>query len=187
MQSLHYQQEQTLKSMEQMSINSFGDLEIIPTKTSSRNDFDFFVGKWKIHNKKLKTRLNDCNDWTEFEALCECRKILDGFGNTDSFKTEFDGKPFEGMTLRLFNPQTKLWSIYWADSNAVVLDVPQIGSFDGGIGKFYARDVFAGKPIIVQFCWNATDPKIPIWSQAFSADEGQTWEWNWYMTFERRS
>jgi len=185
MQSLHYQQEQTLKSMEQMSINSFGDLEIIPTKTSSRNDFDFLVGKWKVHNRKLKTRLNDCQEWTEFEALGECRKILKGFGNTDSFKTKFDGVPFEGMSLRLFNPKTKLWSIYWADSNIVVLDVPVVGSFDGGIGKFYTKDIWDGTPIIMQLHWDKTNPDKPVWSQAFSADDGKTWEWNWYMTFSK--
>jgi hypothetical protein len=162
------------------------DLKIIPSKTSSPDDFDFFVGSWKVHNRKLNKRLAGCDEWTEFEALSECRKILNGFGNTDSFKTNVDGKMFEGMTLRLFNPQTKLWSIYWADSNVVILDVPQIGSFDGKIGEFYARDVFDEKPIIVKFKWDATDANAPIWSQAFLADEGKTWEWNWFMNFSRQ-
>jgi len=108
-------------------------------------------------------------------------------GNTDSFQTKFDSVPFEGMTLRLFNPKTKLWSIYWADSNVVVLDVPQVGSFENKIGRFYAKDVFEGKEIIVKFKWDATDPDVPVWSQAFSADNGATWEWNWYMTFERQN
>jgi hypothetical protein len=172
--------------MEESLFNSDGDLTIIAAENSSPDDFDFFVGKWKVHNRKLKTRLNDCTEWTEFEALSECRKILNGFGNTDSFKTEFDGKPFEGMTLRLFNPQTKLWSIYWADSNIVVLDVPQIGSFDGDTGKFYARGIFDGKPIIVLFEWDKTDADAPVWSQAFSDDEGENWEWNWTMTFHKQ-
>ncbi len=159
------------------------DLKIVPSETSSADDFDFFIGNWKVHNRKLNKRLANCDEWTEFEALSECRKILNGFGNIDSFKTDFDGNPFEGLTLRLFNPQTKLWSIYWADSNFVVLDIPQIGSFDGKIGEFYARDIFDEKPIIVKFKWDATDADTPIWSQAFSTDEGETWEWNWFMYF----
>ena len=161
------------------------DLQITASPTSSKNDFDFMVGNWKIRNRKLKERLNNCDEWVEFEAQYEFRTILQGFGNTDSFLAEFDGKPFEGMTLRLFNPATKLWSIYWADSNVVVLDVGQVGSFNGNIGEFFARDAFEGKPIIVKFNWDKTDPEKPIWSQAFSADEGKTWEWNWYMYFER--
>ncbi|MEP6901286.1 MAG: hypothetical protein ABJA66_06020 [Actinomycetota bacterium] len=164
------------------------DLNIVAaSELSSPDDFDFLIGKWLVHNKKLNKRLANCDDWTEFEAFGECRKILSGFGNTDSFKTEFDGVPFEGMTLRLFNPQTKLWSIYWADNQKVVLDVPQIGSFENGIGEFYACDVFEGKPIVVKFKWDATNSEMPIWSQAFSEDNGKTWEWNWYMTFYKEN
>ena len=173
--------------MSQLSFNSTGDLEIIPSATSSENDFDFLMYKWTIHNRKLKTRLNDCTEWLEFEAVHECRKILNGFGNIEEFKTEFDGVPFAAAGFRLFNPKTRLWSIYWADSKAVVLDVPQVGSFDGSVGRFYAKDVFEGKPIIVMFNFDATNPENPVWSQAFSPDNGKTWEWNWYMTFSRRS
>jgi len=173
--------------MEQKLINAAGDLNVTPSENSSNHDFDFFVGKWNIHNRKLKTRLNNCNEWIEFEAGQECRKILNGFGNTDNFQTEFDGKSFEGMTLRLFNPQTKLWSIYWADSSVVVLDVPQIGSFDGDIGQFYAKDIYGGKEIIVQFLWDKSNPDVPVWSQAFSEDRGESWEWNWYMTFYKQA
>ena len=162
------------------------ELDIIASKSSSHNDFDFLEGEWTIHNRKLNSRLSNSSDWIEFEAWCECRKILNGFGNVDSFHTTVDGKSFEGMSLRLFNPQTRLWSIYWANSETVVLDVPQIGSFENKIGRFYARDTYEAKNIIVQFCWDATNPDAPVWSQAFSPDDGQTWEWNWYMTFIRR-
>jgi hypothetical protein len=172
--------------MQNQKTNPAGNLNITASKTSSPDDFDFLVGEWRIHNKKLNKRLAGCDEWTEFEALGECRKILNGFGNTDSFKTDFDGNLFEGMTLRLFNPQTRLWSIYWADSRAVVLDIPQVGSFESGIGEFYARDIFEVKPIVVRFRWDATDAENPVWSQAFSADAGTTWEWNWFMSFSRR-
>lgn len=172
--------------MQQQLTEAANNLNITASKHSSERDFDFFVGRWKIHNRKLKTRLDNCAEWTEFEAVSECRKILNGFGNVDSFQTDFAGTKFEGMTLRLFNPKTRLWSISWADSNVVVLDVPQIGSFDGDHGKFYARDRFAGKNIIVLFDWDKTNPDVPVWSQAFSADEGKTWEWNWHMTFYKQ-
>jgi hypothetical protein len=172
--------------MKNRTINAAEDLNITASDTSSPNDFDFFIGKWRVHNRKLNKRLAQCDEWTEFESVSECRKILNGFGNADYFKADFDGKPFEGRTFRIFNPQTRLWSIYWADSERLVLDVPQIGSFQDGIGEFPARDVFAGKPIIVIYKWDATDVEKPVWSQAFSEDEGKTWEWNWFMTFTRQ-
>ena len=98
-----------------------------------------------------------------------------------------DGRPFEGMSLRLFNRETQLWSIYWASSDTVVLDVPQVGSFENKVGSFFARDTYEQKDVIVQFRWDASSPNSPVWSQAFSPDSGKSWEWNWYMTFQRFS
>lgn len=168
-----------------MQFKKTGDLDIKPSKNSSSADFDFYISKWKVHNRKLRSRLNNCTEWAEFESTDICHHILTGLGNIGQYNATFDEKPFEGMTLRLFNPQTKLWSIYWADNNAAVLDVPQVGSFDGDIGTFYAKDTYEGKEIIVQFRWDKTNPDIPVWSQAFSADNGKTWEWNWCMTMYR--
>jgi hypothetical protein len=161
------------------------NLQIVTAKSSSEKDFDFLIGKWKVHNRKLKRRLSGCSEWTEFEAQVACRKILNGYGNIDSFQTTIDHMPFEGMSLRLFSPQTRLWSIYWANSETVELDVPQLGSFENKIGSFYARDTYEQKEIIVQFRWDASNPNTPVWSQAFSPDDAQTWEWNWYMNFQR--
>lgn len=143
------------------------------------------MGTWEVHNKKLISRLSNCTEWTEFEALVEFRTILKGFGNIDSYRTLLDDVPFEAIALRLFNPKTRLWSIYWADSKVVVLDVPVVGSFDGNIGTFYTKDVWEGQRILIGFRWDKTNHDVPLWSQAFSSDEGKTWEWNWYMTFYR--
>jgi hypothetical protein len=106
-------------------------------------------------------------------------------GNIDHFATDVNNAPFEGFTLRLFDTAKRLWSIYWSDSNSGTLDVPQVGYFENNIGYFYAKDIFAARKIIVAFKWDKSDPDHPAWSQAFSADEGKTWEWNWYMYFER--
>jgi hypothetical protein len=166
-------------------LNENNELQITASKSSSHNDFDFLAGKWKLHNRKLKTRLNHCDEWIEFEAAQECYPVLGGFGNVDHFKAQFDGVPFEGLTVRLFNPATRLWSIYWADNKVVVLDVPVFGSFENKIGKFYAKDIFEGQEILVLFHWDAREADNVIWSQAFSTDRGNTWEWNWYMYMSR--
>ena len=171
--------------MNPLQFNANGDLIISPSTNSSKNDFDFLIGKWKVKNRKLKARLNNCDEWMEFEGTNEDYAVLNGLGNMDHFKTALNEKPFEGLTIRLFNPVTKLWSIYWADSNAGVLDVPQVGSFENNTGYFYSKDIFQGKEIIVAFEWDKTDADNPKWSQAFSADNGKTWEWNWYMYMTR--
>jgi hypothetical protein len=164
-----------------ISFDATGNLIITASPSSSKHDFDFFEGKWKLHNKKLKSKLNNCTEWVEFESTQQMYKVLNGIGNIDNFLATFDGEPFEGMTLRLFNPKTNLWNIYWADSNNGKLDPPVVGSFENNIGHFFTKDVFDNKNILVVFRWDATNPDNPVWSQAFSANNGNTWEWNWYM------
>lgn len=168
-----------------INFDANGELVITASATSSNRDFDFFEGKWQLQNKKLKSRLNNCKEWIEFESTQEMYSILNGIGNIDNFLATFDGVPFEGMTVRLFNPKTKLWSIYWADSNEGILQPPVVGSFDNNIAHFFTKDIFEGKNIVIVFRWDARDKENPIWSQAFSDDNGETWEWNWYMYFSK--
>ena len=162
-----------------------GELIITASPTSSKRDFDFYEGKWKLHNRKLKTRLDNCTQWTEFESTQEMYRVLNGIGNIDNYLATFDGVPFEGMSVRLFNPKTKLWSIYWADSIEGKLDPPVVGSFENNVAHFFTKSILKDKKIVVVFRWDVRDKEKPIWSQAFSADDGKTWEWNWYMYFTR--
>jgi hypothetical protein len=163
-----------------------GKPAITASQTSSKNDFDYLVGRWNIRNRTLKEPLAGSDEWEEFDATQECRPVLLGMGNTDIFHTEMGGKTFEGLTVRLFDPQTRLWTIYWADSDGGKLDGGKVGSFDGDSGDFLGREVVGGKEVIVKFHWDKRDPKAPVYSRAFSADTGRTWEWNWYSRFSPR-
>ena len=162
-----------------------GELIITASPTSSKHDFDFYEGKWKLRNKKLKARLDNCTEWTTFESTQEMYRVLNGLGNIDIYLATYNDEPFEGMSIRLFNPKTRLWSIYWADSNEGVLQPPVIGSFENDIAHFFTKDKFNGKDILVVFRWDTRDKENPIWSQAFSDDNGKAWEWNWYMYFSK--
>jgi len=161
-----------------VNFDSKGNLIIKPSPTSSSKDFDYLIGNWKLKNRKLKSRLTHSTEWVEFESRVEMHQILDGNGNIDKYMDTATGKPYEGVPLRLFNSKTKLWSIYWADNNSGTLDPPVVGSFENNIGHFFGKDTFNGKKIIVVFRWDVRDPDLPVWSQAFSADDGKTWEWN---------
>lgn len=172
--------------MSPFSLSSDGKLAITASETSSSHDFDYLVGSWNIKNRTLKAPRAGRHEWEEFDATQEFRLILLGLGNYDIFHTEFDGKPFEGLTVRLFDPQTRLWTIYWADSKAMKLDGGKVGSFNGSEGDFFGREVVDGNDVIVKFHWDKRDPKAPIYSRAFSADAGRTWEWNWCSNFSPR-
>ncbi len=168
-----------------LQFDSSGALVIHASRTSSQHDFDYLIGNWKLRNRKLASRLTGSTTWLSYESRVEMHQILNGMGNIDKYTDNASGKPYEGVALRLFNPETRLWSIYWADGVSGKLDPPQVGSFENGIGHFFARDTYKGRPIIVLFRWDVRNPKLPIWSQAFSPDEGKTWEWNSINVSER--
>jgi len=147
-----------------LSFGASGELLITASPNSSNHDFDFYQGKWNLRNRKLKTSLNNCSEWTEFESTQEMYLVLHGIGNVDNFLATIDGVPFEGMTVRLFNPKTKLWSLYWADTNKGKFDPPVVGSFENNVAHFFTKDTFNNKKILVVFRWDARDKDNPVWS-----------------------
>jgi hypothetical protein len=159
-----------------------GELMVTASANSSKHDFDFLAGKWTMDNRRLKCRLNNCTEWIEYKSSDEnFGPVLNGIANVDIYKTSYNqvnNTPYEGMTVRLFNPKTRLWSLYWVDSNLGTMDPPVVGSFEGNVGTFYCKDTFEGKPILVMFKWDKTNPDHPVWSQAFSEDNGITGEMN---------
>jgi hypothetical protein len=162
-----------------------GALIIHASPTSSAHDFDYLVGNWKLRNRKLESRLTHSTKWIPFESRVEMHQILDGLGNIDKYTDQAGGKPYEGVAVRLFDPKTRLWSIYWADGSRGSFDPPMVGSFENKVGHFFARDTYKGRKIIAVFRWDVRNPSLPIWSQAFSTDEGKTWEWNSINVSER--
>jgi hypothetical protein len=149
---------------------------------SAVHDFDFYMGSWRIHHRRLKERLADSDEWQEFEGTSVAWPILGGAGNIDDNILELPAGTYRAISLRTFNPETNLWSIWWLDGrNPGQLDPPVVGGFKDGIGTFQCGDTFNGKPIIVRFIWSNITPTSTRWEQAFSPDGGETWEVNWIM------
>ena len=151
-----------------------------------RTDFDFFIGEWIGHNRRLKERLKGSTSWEEFEGHSVARKILGGLGHMDEVSMERESGRLEGYTLQLYNPQTKQWSLYWADNVSVVLQLPMVGGFKDGCGEFYAQEIFEGRSIYSRFIWSKITPTSCRWEQAFSDDGGKTWETNWVTDFTKK-
>jgi hypothetical protein len=147
------------------------------------NDFDFFIGSWNVVNRTLRTLFVGSDDWDVYPATCVGQRLFDGGGNLDEIV--FPTKGMRGLTLRLFDTETKQWSLYWSSSKTGRLYPPVVGAFSDGRGDFYGDDTHEGRPIKAHFIWTDVTTDSPRWEQEFSIDGGETWESNWIMEFSR--
>ena len=157
-----------------------------PVNTSAEHDFDFLVGSWTVQHRRLKHRLAHSTEWETFSGTCKTWLLLGDQGNVDDNVIEAPAGAYRAATLRSFDPATKSWSIWWLDNrHPQELDSPVVGGFRDGIGTFFAKDAFGGRPIVVRYIWSDITPNSAKWQQAFSDDSGKTWETNWVMEFRR--
>jgi hypothetical protein len=147
-------------------------------------DFDFLPGRWLIRNDRLVKRLQDSTNWETFDATYRAWLLPGGLGNMDEFVTDH-WPGFVGMSLRLYDPAARTWSIYWVSNRTGVLEPPVVGSFADGVGVFEGHDVLDGRPIVVRYTWSHITKSSARWEQDFSPDEGRTWEKNWVMQMTR--
>jgi hypothetical protein len=157
-----------------------------PAERDGSHDFDFEIGSWNIHLKRLAHRLSGSHEWISFDGTSVTRKVWDGRSQLEEFETDSASGHIEGLTLRLYNPTTHEWRLYWANSKVGVMDPPQVGRFRNGVGEFYATDTYEGRTVLVRFVWSKTESASPHFEQAYSADGGKTWEVNW-ITDQTRS
>jgi hypothetical protein len=149
--------------------------------------FDFLEGEWLIRHRRLRARLTGSIEWDEFETPFVLEPVLGGLGNIDQCQTLPPEPFFEGVSLRFFDLALGKWKIYWVDSATGQLCPPVVGGFEGTLGTFRGSDRHEGRPVEVRFLWDKSVPDAPTWQQAFSADQGTSWETNWHMAFHRVS
>jgi hypothetical protein len=159
---------------------------------TARSDFDFYVGDWRVENRRMQHPLDPNSPWETFSATVHMEKLPGGFGNMETFVAPVWRPDWMGMTLRIFNPETGLWSLYWLspqsggiDSATGALTPPVVGRFDGHVGVFEGDDVIDGQALRVRFTWTRVDTNKATWQQDFSFDGGKTWKPNWFMTHTR--
>jgi hypothetical protein len=149
-------------------------------------DFDFFVGSWDGNHRRLLKPLAGDDKWDEFSSTTQCWQLFGGAANLDEVSIPKRG--FSGVTLRLLDPATGLWSLYWVNSrNGLLLLPPVVGGFTDGVGCFYSVEDYEGTPITVRYTWSKITASSAQWEQAFSTDDRQSWEMNWVTEFTRRS
>lgn len=145
----------------------------------SENDFDFEIGIWETKVKVLKNPLSGTTEWLAFEGTSIVSEVCKGKANMVELDVEGESGKIEGVSLRLYHPETKQWSLNYANMKTGNLGVPAVGGFKNGRGEFYNEDIFKGRKILVRFIISGITENSIHFEQAFSADNGKTWEANW--------
>jgi hypothetical protein len=152
---------------------------------SGQRDFDFEIGKWKTQLKRRLRPLTGSNEWVEYQGTTVVRKVLDGKANLVELDVTGPSGRIEGMSLRLYNPEARQWSLNFANAASGTLTPPVIGEFKNGRGEFYGADTLGARAILVRFVIFDITPDSAKFEQAFSSDGGKTWEVNWVATDTR--
>jgi len=155
------------------------------TPRDGQHDFDFEIGTWRTHLKRLAHPLSGSNEWLEYEGVTIVRKVWNGRANLVELTADGPDGHFEGLNLRLYNPRSRQWSLNFANSSGGTLGQPTIGRFIDGRGEFYDQEDFDGRAIFVRFVITPLDADTIRFEQAFSDDGGKTWEINWVATDTR--
>ena len=156
-----------------------------PTERDGQHDFDFAIGTWKTHLSRLQHPLNGSNTWVEYEGSSVVRKVWNGRASLEEFGANGSAGHIEGLTLRLYNPQSHQWNQSWSTSDDGTLSQPMIGEFKDGRGEFFDQETFKDRAVYVRWVWSDITPISCRFEQSFSEDGGKTWEVNWINRYTR--
>ena len=152
------------------------------------HDFDFLIGDWKAHVRRLPDRLVGSTTWVEYDGISNHKKLLDSNANFEQFEVDSPKAHLhiKAQTLRMYNPESHQWSIYLVDLDNGTIELPPvIGQFTGNRGEFYNQQAWKGRAVLVRYLWLNISPKSARMEQSFSPDGGKTWETNWICELRR--
>ena len=171
---------------QQISPAANAGAQTTPAARDGQHDFDFLIGSWKIHLKRLVHPLTGSTTWIDFEGTSVARKVWGGRANMDEFETDGAAGHIEGLTVRLYNPETHQWSLYWANSkDGNMSGPPNVGEFKDGRGEFFCQDTLNGRVILIRYVWSEITQNSAHFEQSYSDDGGKTWEVNWITNQQR--
>jgi hypothetical protein len=150
-----------------------------------QHDFDFTVGKWNTHIRRLMHPLTGPTTWVELTGTVATKKVWNGRAEIEEVEANGPSGHFEGMTLFLYNPEAHQWSLNFSNSSSGTMGPPSIGEFKDGRGEFYDQEMYQGRAILVRIVWSVITPDSYRFEQSFSDDGGKTWETNFVANVTR--
>ncbi|MGA8709370.1 MAG: hypothetical protein WB646_20545 [Steroidobacteraceae bacterium] len=156
-----------------------------PERRDGQRDFDFNVGTWDTHIRRLQQPLSGSSAWVQLNGTVTVHPIWDGRAQIEEIEADGATGHFEGLTLFLYNPDSHQWTQTYASSRSGSLNSSLTGAFKDGRGELIGLDQHAGRTILVRTVWSDIKPDSHRFEQSFSEDGGKTWEPNFVATLTR--
>jgi hypothetical protein len=160
-------------------------IQSAPAERDGQHDFDFNIGTWQTHIKRLVHPLTGSTNWIEMNGTVVVRKVWDGRAQLEEVEADGSGAHHESLSLFLYNPESRQWSINFAGSKDGSLGPAAVGEFKNGRGEFFDQEPFNGRSILVRIVWSDITPDSHRFEQSFSDDGGKTWEPNFTAMLTR--
>jgi hypothetical protein len=163
-----------------------GDL---PEPDPHMQDLSWFIGDWDVHSHMLLDA--DKDEWIDEDLKTQHTYEMGGNLIFEHFGGPLGGTPFEGWSLRKYNPNTGNWEQRWADvgpggfANWMGRWDAETNTFTGYAQRFIDDEFnLTGDTGAREIFDNITDDGFD-WRYEQTSDGGMTWAVTWTLTYKR--
>jgi hypothetical protein len=147
-----------------------------PPLRDGQHDFDFNIGVWHTHIKRVLNPFDSASQSIELEGTVTVRKVWDGRAQLEEIETDGPQGHWEGLTLFLYNPKGHQWSQSFVNSKVgIVSGSPNVGEFRDGRIMLIGHDTLNDRAILVRGTWSDIKPDSHQYVESYSSDGGTTW------------
>ena len=140
------------------------------------HDFDFDLGVWKTDIVRRVHPLTGSQETVHMTGTVKISKLWNGKAQVEEIEADGPkGSHWEGMTVFLYDPKARQWSMNFASGSVGKMTPPMVGSFQDGSIQLYGSDTFDGRPVKIRAVWSDFKPTSHTYREFVSADGGATW------------
>jgi hypothetical protein len=138
------------------------------------HDFDFNYATWRT-NIEYRNGSGDAASWEKQTGTVTLRKLWNGRALLEEISVGgADG--FSGVTLYLYDPQTREWSQTYADASDGTFEPSMVGKFSHGRGELFVLSPDGGKMTLQRGVWSDITPNAHHFEIDVSNDGGASWQ-----------
>jgi hypothetical protein len=146
-----------------------------PAAHDGQHDFDFNIGVWHTHIKRLIDPFAADSQSVELNGTVTVRKVWDGKAELEEIEADGPKGHWEGLTLFLYNPAAHQWSQSFANSKAGALTPPNVGELKDGRVVLAGQDTVNDRTILIRAIWSDIKADSHQYEELYSNDGGATW------------